>query len=283
MSDSAIVDAHVHFWDVERLSYPWLSSLPELDRSFDPPAYREATAGIEVEKLVFVECNARPDQNLEEAALAHELAAQEPRLAGAVFLADLEDEARLASRLEALSALPLFRGVRHNIQGNGAGFCLQRRFVEGVRRVHAAGAHFELCATAGQLPEATELVRRCEGGRFVLDHCGKPDIRGGGYGEWAASIRELAGFERVHCKLSGLLTEASWPGQSASEVARYGRHVLACFGPERVMYGGDWPVVTLAGSLREWLDCSLEVTRELSQDERRRVYRDNALAFYRLA
>lgn len=276
-----IVDSHVHFWDPNRLRYPWLADTPPLNRAFGPTDYEQATAGIGIERMVFVECNPDPACALEEVQFIEALAREEPRIGAMVAFADLLDP-RLPEQLERLAAHPSVRGVRHNIQWNPPGFALQRAFVEGVQAVGAAGLHFEIGPTHDQLGDVVELVQRCPDVRLVLDHCGKPGIRAGEIDAWAAHIRTLADHEALHCKLSGLVTEAepfAWTGDTLEP---YAACVLDAFGPGRVLYGGDWPVVTQASTYRDWYGCSLHLTRHLDEIQHKRVYRDNALAFYRM-
>lgn len=277
-----VVDAHVHFWDPAALDYPWLEGLPALHRPFLPTDYRETVGAVPVEAVVFVEANPRPDQGLAEARFVERLADAEPRLAGIVAFVDLADAHGLDRRLDALLQVRRLVGVRHNIQGNPPGFCLQPSFVEGVREVGRRGLAFDLCATHDQLGEVVELVRRCPETRMVLDHCGKPAIREGLREPWAEWIERLARFERVECKLSGLLTEADPEGWRGEELLPYAAHVAACFGTGRLMYGSDWPVLTLAGGYSEWYHFTRRFAGGWDREELARFYSGNALRFYDL-
>ena len=172
-----IVDAHVHFWDPSALRYPWLDGLPALDKAFLPASYASATSGIPIDSMILVEANCLPHQTLGEADFFEEAAGLDSRVAGIVAFASLTTPAELDVTLDALAARPLVKGIRHNIQGEAAGFCTQPSFVDGVRKVGARGLTFDLCATHDQLRDVVELVRLCPDTRFVLDHCGKPAIR----------------------------------------------------------------------------------------------------------
>jgi L-fuconolactonase len=132
------------------------------------------------------------------------------------------------------------------------------------------------------LGEVTELARRCEDTRLVLDHCGKPAIRAGLLDPWRAHIAELARFQNVWCKLSGLLTEADPAAWQENDLRPFAEHVVDCFGTERLIFGSDWPVVTMAGSYAAWLGFVRRFTAGWSAAERRRFYHDNAVRFYRL-
>jgi L-fuconolactonase len=274
-----VIDAHVHFWDPGALAYPWLDGLPALRRAFLPADYAAAIGGAPVERLLFVEANARPEESEREIAFVERLAAADPRIAGVVAFVDLT-AADAGAALERAAARPLVRGVRHNIQGEPAGFALQPSFVEGVRAAGRLGLVFDLCATHDQLAEVERLVRRCPDTRFVLDHCGKPAVRDGALDPWRADVARLAAHERVHCKLSGLLTEADPARRRDANLLPYAEHVTAAFGPGRLLFGSDWPVVTLAGSWGDWRGFVERFTAAWSAEERRAFDHDNAADAY---
>jgi len=281
-----IVDSHVHFWDPEVLHYPWLTGVPPLHRAFLPRDYAAATGQIPIGRMVFVEANCRADEAGREVEFVERLVRAEPRLAGIVAFVDLAQGigtrgSGLGKTLDALSRSPRVKGMRQNIQGQPAGFCRQPAFVEGVREVGRRGLVFDLCATHDQLGEVVDLVRDCPDTRFVLDHCGKPAIRDRGFEAWSADVTRLAAYENVCCKLSGLLTEAgaTW---CPEDLVPYAARVVECFGSERVLYGSDWPVLTLAGDYGSWYGFTQRFTQGWSVAERSRFYADNAARVYDL-
>jgi L-fuconolactonase len=276
-----IVDSHVHFWDPAELHYPWLDAVPALRRPFLPSDYAAAARDAPIAGIVFVEGNCHPDEAGREVALAERLAQAEPRLAGIVAFLDLTDPDTLDRRLDALARSPRVAGVRHNIQGQPAGWCRQRAFVEGVRRVGSRGLTFDLCATHDQLADVIALVDGCPDTRFVLDHCGKPAIRERLLKPWSEELTRLAGHGNVYCKLSGLLTAASdqW---CEDDLLPYAAHAIESFGPERLLYGSDWPVLTLAGAYRDWYGFTERLTAGWSAAARRGFYCGNATRVYGL-
>jgi L-fuconolactonase len=278
MAPLTVIDSHVHFWDPGVLEYPWLRGVPALRRSFLPADLAAAPASPPPRRVIFVECNARPDQALEEVRFAESM----PEVAGIVAYGALDRTETLASRLDELCSRPRVRGVRHNIQENAPGFCLEPFFVEGVREVGRRGLSFDICATHDQLGEVAELCRRCPETRLVLDHCGKPPIRSGRIEPWADALRELASMDHVSCKVSGLFTEADPGSPDGDGVLEFARHAVECFGPRRLLYGSDWPVLTLAGELGAWYRFTLRLSEEWSEEDRRAFYHDNAVSFYRL-
>lgn len=270
-----IVDTHVHFWDPGALRYPWLDGFASLRRPFLPRDY-----AADVAAMVVVEANCAPDECAAEVDLVDRLAATDPRITGIVAYVDMTE--RTDEVLDRLSSNPRVVGVRHNIQGTPRGFCLDARFVRGVERVGARGYPFDLCATADQLRDVAALVERCPNTQFVLDHCGKPAIRHGAFDEWPRDVEGIARFGNVSCKLSGLLSEARVDQRNAAALHPYVEHVLACFGPARLMYGSDWPVLTIAGGLDLWLSVVRTLTAHWSPGDQRRLFAENAVELYRL-
>jgi L-fuconolactonase len=280
--ETPIVDSHVHFWDPAELHYPWLEGLPSLERAFLPPEYRTATGGVPPAKIIFVECNCLPEEARTEVQFVERLVSGESCIAGIVAFADLADASERDRALEAVSSCPTVKGIRQNIQGQPAGFALQPAFVEGVRAVGRRGLSFDLCVTHDQLQEITDLVRRCSDTRFVLDHCGKPAIRDRRLEPWRADIARLAAQENVCCKLSGLFTEAEPERWREEDLIPYAAWVVESFGTERVLYGSDWPVLTLAGRYCDWYGFTERFTAGWTAAERRRFYGDNAIRVYGL-
>jgi L-fuconolactonase len=275
------IDAHVHFWDPSLLRYPWHDGEPVLERAYVPADFGPLHDGS-VDGVVFVQADCLPSQSMREVEWVERLADEEPRILAIVAFADMLDDANLDSVLDRFARSPHVVGVRHNIQGHPAGFALQDAFVRGVREVGARGLTFDLCITSGQVAEVTELVARCPDTRFVLDHCGKPAIRDDAFAPWAAPIERLASDERVHCKLSGLLTEARADQRTADALRPYAEHVMRCFGPGRLIYGSDWPVALLGGGADAWRAITDELTSVWSDADRRAFLAGNATRFYGL-
>ena len=273
-----MLDAHVHFWDPARLHYRWLSDMPALQRPFLPQDMPALADGV-LDGVIFVEANCRITENLGELDFI-DLIDGGAQILGTVAFVDMCDAARRAVVLRELARRPRAVGVRHNIQRQPAGFCIQDEFVRGVQAVGRAGLVFDLCITADQLPEATELVRGCPDTMFVLDHCGKPDIAGDALEPWATDLRRLAGHENVACKLSGLLSEARPDQRTGSGIVPYASHAMECFGPDRLMYGSDWPVVTTAGGEPLWRSLVLDATSNWPDAARQAFFFDNAVRIY---
>jgi L-fuconolactonase len=280
MDGFRVIDAHVHFWRPDRLHYPWLANLPALQRPFVPGDFGALATGA-LDGLLFVESNCEPSESDAELDLVDELAARDPRIAGSVAFVDMTS-GMIPERLDRLARRERIVGVRHNIQGQAPGCCLTPAFVAGVRALAAHGLTFDLCVTAAQLDDAVTLVRRCPDVRFVLDHCGKPSIRTDDFAPWATGIERLSERENVVCKISGLFTEARPNQRSADGLRPYVEHVRRSFGAERLLYGSDWPVVTLAGGEEAWRATIGELTAEWPAAERQLFYSENTIHHYAL-
>ena len=278
-----IVDTHLHIWDLGRLRYPWLASVPALNRNHLIADYRRACGPVAVAKMVFLQCECDPAQYRAEADWVTEVAQADPRIRGIVPWAPLELGEAAGEGLLALAANPLVKGIRRIIQFEAdPEFCLQPAFVRGVQSLHAHGLSFDLCINHRQLANTIKLVRQCPKVRFVLDHIAKPDIKAGLLDPWRAELRELARMDNVWCKVSGLVTEADHATWTPADLKPYLDHVVACFGFDRVMFGGDWPVSTQATDYPRWVTTLDDALRGCSPDELHRLYVRNAEGFYRV-
>jgi L-fuconolactonase len=278
-----LVDAHVHFWDCARIAYPWLAEVPAIAGPHSPLELTSEAAGSIPGAIVFVEAGADRGYARAEVEWVSGLAALEPRIAGIVAQAAVDRGAETEAALAALARQPLVRGVRHNLQDHPEpDHCLRPSFLGGVARVGEAGWTFDVCIRNRQLPACIELVRRCPGTTFVLDHAGKPDIRSGVVDPWRAHIAVLARFPNVVCKLSGLVTEADPSRWTPAGLRPYVEHLLDSFGPHRLLFGSDWPVVKLAAGYRRWLEVAMELLAPLSAAERAAILGENARRIYRL-
>jgi L-fuconolactonase len=280
-----IVDAHLHIYDPDAHDHPWMKDLPPLNRAHGKAEYDRATEGIEIEKAVFVEVDVADGLHHDEARWVAEAAEGDPRVQGVVASMPLEKgPAAVEADIAAFAAMPLARGVRRLIQGHvdEPGWCLTPEFVDGVRLVGSQGLSFDICILHPQMGDAIELVRRCPDVDFILDHIGKPGIKDGIREPWWSRMRELAAEPNVICKVSGVITEADHKAWTYDQVAPYVAHAIACFGFDRVAFGGDWPVVNLAASYNAWVDVLDRVLAGASETDLRKLYRDNAIRHYRL-
>jgi L-fuconolactonase len=275
------IDTHVHFWDQRVLPYPWLAGVPAIAGPHTLAELRHEAGANFPEKMVFVECGA---PWLEEVEWVEKLAAAEPRLAGIVAKCLVNAGPDTTAALAGLKRHPLVRGVRHLTQHEpDRDYCAHPDFIAGAQAVGAAGLSFDLCCFHPQLPAIVRLVRACPGTHFILDHFGKPGIRHGNIDPWRTHLRELAALPNVDCKLSGLITEADAAKWRPADLQPYVDHALEVFGPGRLLFGGDWPVVKLAGAYTRWLDTARELLSHLPSPDQDAIFRRNAIRAYRLA
>jgi L-fuconolactonase len=283
MPDFPIVDAHVHLYDPGVISYAWMRDKPVLDRPRLMAQLDADRGSCEIEALVWIEVAVDPGQYLQEASYVDGLARADARIRALVAHAPLERGAAVRPDLEKLAAHDRVRGIRRLVQDErDAAFCLRPGFVEGVHLLADLDLSFAIGVYHRQLASAVELVRRCPDVRFVLDHCGKPGIRDKRMEPWRTHITALADLPNVWCKISGLITEADHKNWTPAQLRPYIDHAIERFGFDRVMFGSDWPVSEQTHRYSEWVEVVDQAVEDASEDERRRLFRDNAVAFYRL-
>ncbi len=278
-----IVDAHVHLWDPQHFRIPWLDDAPRLNSRHMPQEFREATDGLEVAAMVYLEVDVHPAYCVLEPQWIAALARDEPRIQAIVAYAPLEHGDRARAILDAFAGEPLVKGIRRIYQGEAdLDFCLRPDFVRGVQLLPEYNLSFDICINHRQLAPTVELVRRAPETQFMLDHIAKPDIKQHLLDPWRTLIAELAASPNVMCKVSGMVTEADHESWTPEDLEPYVTHVLQAFGEDRVAFGGDWPVSTLATSYRGWVETLDQLTAHLSPEAKRKLWADNARRFYRM-
>ncbi|WP_062120120.1 amidohydrolase family protein [Aureimonas sp. AU40] len=283
MPNFPIIDAHVHLYDPARIDYPWLASAPAIAGAFLPGDFDRARGKVEVDGFVFMEVDAAPGREEDEAHFVAELAAEDPRIIGIVASAPVELGAGVAEHLGRLREVGLVRGVRRLIQDHAdPDYCLSANFVEGVREVGRAGMSFDICIRHWQFAQAVELVRRCPDVSFVLDHIAKPPIVEGTMEPWASTMRAMAELPNVVVKISGVVTEADHAEWRPDDVRPFIDHTVECFGFERCLFGSDWPVVNLAANYEAWVALLDDAFAGVPEEDLRRFYRDNTARTYGL-
>ena len=271
------VDAHVHFWNPETLSYAWLAGTA-LDRPCRPADLAAALG--ELPDLIVVQADAAPGQARAEVEWVRAAAEAYPHIRAMVAYAPLETGAAATGLIEEYAADPFVVGVRRIIQDERPGFATTDHFRYGVRALGEAGLTFDACVRHHQLPELVALARACPSTTIVLDHLGKPPVATGeGRDAWRAALTELAALPHVHCKLSGLVTEAGYDTWTAGALHPYLEDALELFGPARCLFGSDWPLVNLASDYRQWHGL---VRRLLGPGDRDAVLDTNARRVYQL-
>ncbi len=282
-----VVDTHIHYWDPDLLSYPWLETVPEIAAKHGPlelQAQEVETERFELDKIIFMQAGSIDAHALREAEWVDELARTvDSRIVGIIADAPVDRGASVVPALEALQAIPRVKGVRRLIQGQPQGYGDNQEFISGVRHLANFGFTFDICIHHPQLGEAIRLVRACPNVEFILDHIAKPDIKGQVFVPWKSQMQSLAALPNVVCKISGMVTEADLAQWTPADLQPYVDHVIECFGVDRVLYGGDWPV-SLRGveSWGHWVDALDGLTYWLSASEKHKLFYTNARRVYRV-
>lgn len=283
MPNMPIVDAHLHLWDPGFLRYPWLHDVPLLNKPHLMEDYNTHTQGTTVAHMVFVQCECDPAQCEQEVAWVTDIAKTEPRIKGIVPWAPLELGDGAIEVLDRMAQNLLIKGIRRIIQFEAdPDFCLRPDLVKGVQLMERYNWSFDICVNHLQLPKVIKLVEQCPNVRFMLDHFGKPDIANGNFEQWNKDIKTLSAFDNVDCKLSGLVTEADHSRWTISDLKPYVDAMLEHFGPQRLVFGGDWPVVCQASTYGKWIATADVLLSHLTPVELHQIYSENAVHFYRL-
>jgi L-fuconolactonase len=270
-----IVDAHHHLWDG---AYDWMTGPFEpLRRRYSLEDLRAVAEPVGVKATVAVQATGSEDET--RALLAQPVAA----VVGWVDLTVPD----VAERIAALRAAPggeRLAGIRHQVHDEPDPEWLLREDVgRGLRAVAAAGLAYDLLLFPEHLNAASRIAAAHPDLRLVLDHGAKPPIAASGWEPWSSDLAALARHHNVVCKLSGLVTEAPWDGWRSSNIERYAARLLEAFGPDRLLYGSDWPVCTLAASYAEVLELARSAAAPLSAAEQAAVLGGNARRVYSLA
>lgn len=284
MYDFPMIDTHLHIWDIDQIDYPWLLGVPSLNRTFTINDYRAATKNFKIEKMVFVQCEADFAQYRAEVDFVSRVAReQDPRLRGIVAWAPLEKGEAAREDLEWLARNPLVKGVRRIIQFEpDLTFCLQPDFITGVRLLAEYGLSFDLCIDWRHYESAIRFAEQLPEVPMILDHIGKPDIAGRQLNPWREQVQRLAALPNVCCKFSSLATEADKANWTVDDLRPYVDHVVDTFGFDRLVFGGDWPVVTLAASYDKALATMETLLAGVPQEDLAKLFHNNAAAFYRV-
>ncbi len=273
------IDAHQHFWRLERGDYGWLTpAFGPIHRDFTPAGLSPLLARSGVEATVLVQ--AAPTRA--ETAFLIDLASYTPFVAGIVGWVDFEAP-DAADQVAALAKAPKLVGVRPMIQDLADdAWLLRPTLAPAIEAMIGAGLAFDALVKPRHLPILRRFAERWPALRIVIDHGAKPDIAGGAFEPWASEMAAIARETGAMCKLSGLATEAA-PGFASHDLWPYIDALLDAFGPGRLMWGSDWPVVNLASSYKDWFEsASRALGRRLGATDQDRVFGRTAADFYGL-
>jgi L-fuconolactonase len=274
-----VVDAHQHFWQLSLpFNYAWLDGARHapIRRDFLPEHLESHLRAVGMQRTIFVQTQ----HDLAENGWALDLAARHPFIAGIVGWLDLAS-ATCEEQLLECRANPKFVGVRHITQDEpDDDFIVRADILRGLKVLEKHAVPFDLLFYVKHLRHATTLASRLPGLKMVIDHLAKPHIRERRTDDWLPQFRQAAGFPNIYCKLSGMITEADWKSWSAADLKPYVEAALESFGPERCMFGSDWPVCELAGSYEQVYQALVEALGPLSETERAAIFGGTACRFY---
>ena len=279
LMSNGIIDSHQHFWQVGHFDYPWMSPDVEvLYRNYLPATLEPILKGCGVAKTVLVQAS----NSLAETYWLLSLADRYHFIAGVVGWVDLTNP-RMEEELEVLTAYPIFKGVRHLVESEPAeDWLTQPSVLRGLRVLERHHVSYDLLVHTRHLKHVKTIAESCPELRLVVDHMAKPPVASGEVKDWAKEIKTVAALPHVHCKLSGLVTEANHTSWSPDGLRPFVDCALEFFGPERLMFGSDWPVCLLAASYDQVLGSFKSLLDGLSDEERNRIFAENATEFYRL-
>lgn len=277
-----VIDAHHHLWDPSRAHYPFLTDeLAAIRRPFGVEDLVPLLDAAGVDATVLVQTRSSSDESREFLATS----ARSPRIAGVIAWTDLTG-ANVADDIASLRAAAggdRLVGIRHQVHDEDDPAWLLRADVRrGLAAVERAGLVYDLLMRARELPVALEVVQAMPDLRFVIDHLAKPPIRDGAMSPWAERLGPFGELPNVACKLSGLVTEADWSRWTIDDLAPFADRALALFGPERMLFGSDWPVSLLAAPYGTVVDTARALLVQLSADERAAVMGGTAIEVYDL-
>jgi len=276
------IDTHQHLIYRREIGYGWTDTTPELATGdFTLSDYRALSAGRGIGGTVFMETGVDDADYQKEARFVGGLVGQEGLL-GQIASCRPEQDAGFDAWLEEGADLHV-KGYRRILHVMPDALSQTEAFRQNLRKIGAKGVAFDMCFLARQLDIAEQLARACDDQVLVLDHCGVPDIAGGEFEPWAKSITRLSALAHVRVKLSGISAYCA-PGAATCENLRpWVDHIIHTFGPSRVVWGSDWPVVNLGVGLPDWVDMTRRLIAGLTEAEQQQIASGTAKATYRLS
>jgi predicted TIM-barrel fold metal-dependent hydrolase len=291
-----IIDTHQHLWDLTKFRPPWLADAPEvLAKSYVTKDYLVATKGLNVVKAVYMEVDVDPKQQVEEALHVIALSKSADHPTSGAVISGRPNSSEFKSYISKFKDNSYIKGVRQvlHVPSTPQGMCLQKQFVASMKLLGSYGKSFDLCMRPTELADGAKLAGKCPDTRFIVDHCGNADPKAflkktdeetwHTADQWRRDLALLAKHDNVICKISGIMARAPKSDWAAEIFAPIVNYCLDEFGPDRVVFGGDWPVCLLGGSYSRWVNSLKSVISHRSLTDQRKLLHDNAERIYRLA
>ena len=295
--DLPIVDTHQHLWDLEKFRLKWLTGAPDvLRQSYTTKEYLAATEGLNVVQAVYMEVDVVPEQQVLEAEHVLEISKQPKQPTVAAVISGRPASDKFKEYLDRFRGNDPIKGIRQVLHSGDTppGYCLREEFVRGIRVLGERHLSFDLCMRPAELNDGVKLVNLCPDTRFVIDHCGNVDVKlfrknastressGHTPESWKRDMAALAKRKNTICKISGIVAQASedWSSDDLAPVVNF---CLNEFGPDRVVFGSDWPVCLLRASLKQWVVALREIVADRPAAEQAKLWSENASRFYKLS
>ena len=296
-----IVDTHQHLWDLTKFNLPWTASIPLFNQSYLMDDYLEATRDAAVTKAVYMEVDVVPGQHVAEAEYIIALCERDDTpTCGAVISGQLT-ESTFGDYIEQFNGNQYIKGVRQvlHVPETAAGTCLSATFVRNVQLLGELGMSFDICIRPSELLDGVKLAQQCPDTLLIVDHCGNadPNVVNGSKDpgprpddvgfwhtdeQWRQDMAALAEEPNVICKISGIVARANPDSWTAPDLAATVNHCLDSFGPDKVVFGGDWPVCLVTTPYQGWADALREIIADRSEEVQRKLLHDNAVRLYNL-
>jgi L-fuconolactonase len=278
------IDSHHHLWDLSIRPQDWMvgDEMDSVRRNFDANDLRNAMAGTGIERTILVHATTTNDETFELLALAE----VDPTIVGVVGWLQIDSPSAIADCEKYLQApgASYLKGIRDVAQDlPDSNYLAKPQSIATVQQLGKMGLTYDILTKTPELKAAIELVKACPDVQFVLDHISKPYIAKAEIEPWKSLITELASFENVSCKVSGMVTEAQWKTWKTEDFAPYVDHIITSFTPQRLMFGSDWPVALLAASsYSEVVQLAEALTEKFNQTESELFWAKNAQSVYKV-
>lgn len=283
-NDPPIIDTHQHLWDRSKFQLDWIAKGSVLDRDFLPADYAEATKGLGVIQAVYMEVDVTPAQHAKEAEYVSDLCRHKTGLTRAAVISGRPNSDDFAEYLDQFRDNPYIKGLRQVLHAGStpAGYSLTPEFQAGIKELGKRRLSFEICLREADLGDGVKLARECPDTQFVLDHCGNPNVKQKPAYSWLRSIEDLAKQPNVAAKISGVIAGADPKKNIEEQLSPFVNHVWDAFGPDRVVFGGDWPVCLMGGTYATWVQTLRSIASHRSRTAQENLFHKNARRIYRL-
>ncbi|MET3026977.1 amidohydrolase family protein [Flavobacterium sp. UW10123] len=272
------IDSHQHFWVFDPVRDSWIDeTMQNIQRDFLPEDLHPLLNANQFEGCVAVQAS----QSEEETQFLLDLASKNDFINGVVGWVDLRNES-IEERLQFFSDQKKLKGFRHVVQGEVDDFMDGAAFRRGIKALKAFNYTYDILIFHRQLSAAIRLVKDFPEQRFVIDHIAKPDIKSGSIDSWKKGIEEIAKYDNVWCKISGMVTEADWKNWKPEDLKPYLDVIFENFSADKLMYGSDWPVLNVASDYHEAVKTLKDYISKFSIEDQNKIWFENAKEFYKL-